>query len=116
METSGSLALCGGFLCLACHPPGQRKSLRRLSAPGGDKPLSQAERRQTVPPLPRRPSCPGTVLLARLLTQGSLLLSRVSEHRHTMKLISVTLMFLGSLAFLGADTARLDTSSQFRKK
>ncbi|XP_034350687.1 pro-adrenomedullin [Arvicanthis niloticus] len=33
-----------------------------------------------------------------------------------MKLVSITLMLLGSLAFLGADTARLDTSSQFRKK
>ncbi|XP_028623952.1 ADM [Grammomys surdaster] len=33
-----------------------------------------------------------------------------------MKLVSITLMLLGSLAFLGADTARLDTSLQFRKK
>ncbi|XP_011803014.1 PREDICTED: ADM isoform X3 [Colobus angolensis palliatus] len=33
-----------------------------------------------------------------------------------MKLVSVTLMYLGSLAFLGADTARLDVASQFRKK
>lgn len=33
-----------------------------------------------------------------------------------MKLVTVTLMFLGSFAFLGADTARLDASSQFRKK
>lgn len=42
--------------------------------------------------------------------------SRVSERRHRMKLVTVTLMFLGSFAFLGADTARLDASSQFRKK
>ncbi|EDM17863.1 adrenomedullin, isoform CRA_a [Rattus norvegicus] len=33
-----------------------------------------------------------------------------------MKLVSIALMLLGSLAVLGADTARLDTSSQFRKK
>lgn len=33
-----------------------------------------------------------------------------------MKLVSVALMYLGSLAFLGADTARLDVASQFRKK
>uniref|UniRef100_A0A8C9AK72 Adrenomedullin n=1 Tax=Prolemur simus TaxID=1328070 RepID=A0A8C9AK72_PROSS len=33
-----------------------------------------------------------------------------------MKLISVALMYLGSLAFLGADTARLDVASEFRKK
>ncbi|XP_050019357.1 pro-adrenomedullin [Alexandromys fortis] len=33
-----------------------------------------------------------------------------------MKLVTVTLMFLGSFAFLGADTARLEASSQFRKK
>ncbi|XP_051005188.1 pro-adrenomedullin [Acomys russatus] len=33
-----------------------------------------------------------------------------------MKLVSVVLMFLGSLAFLGVDAAQLDTSSQFRKK
>ena len=41
---------------------------------------------------------------------------RVSEHRHRMKLVSITLMLLGSLAFLGADTAGPDTPSQFRKK
>lgn len=51
-----------------------------------------------------------------LLTLGFLLLSRVSEHRYRMKLVSIALMLLGSLAVLGADTARLDTSSQFRKK
>ncbi|XP_012659512.1 ADM isoform X1 [Otolemur garnettii] len=33
-----------------------------------------------------------------------------------MKLISVALMYLGSLAFLGADAARLDVASEFRKK
>ncbi|XP_020024882.1 pro-adrenomedullin isoform X1 [Castor canadensis] len=33
-----------------------------------------------------------------------------------MKLVSIALMFLGSLAFLGADTARLDVASEFRKK
>ncbi|XP_021075155.1 ADM [Mus pahari] len=33
-----------------------------------------------------------------------------------MKLFSITLMLLGSLAFLGADTAGPDTPSQFRKK
>uniref|UniRef100_A0A2K6DMY3 Adrenomedullin n=1 Tax=Macaca nemestrina TaxID=9545 RepID=A0A2K6DMY3_MACNE len=33
-----------------------------------------------------------------------------------MKLVSVALMYLGSLAFLGAETARLDVASQFRKK
>lgn len=33
-----------------------------------------------------------------------------------MKLFSVILMFLGSLAFLGVDASLLDTSSQFRKK
>ncbi|XP_005075742.1 pro-adrenomedullin [Mesocricetus auratus] len=33
-----------------------------------------------------------------------------------MKLVTVTLMFLGSLAFLGADTAGIDAPSQFRKK
>lgn len=33
-----------------------------------------------------------------------------------MKLVSITLMLLGSLAFLGADTAGPDTPSQFRKK
>lgn len=33
-----------------------------------------------------------------------------------MKLVSVILMFLGSLAFLGADAAPPDASSQFRKK
>ncbi|KAL6068338.1 hypothetical protein STEG23_020168 [Scotinomys teguina] len=41
---------------------------------------------------------------------------RVSDRRYRMKLVTVTLMFLGSLAFLGVDTARLDASSQFRKK
>lgn len=33
-----------------------------------------------------------------------------------MKLIPVALLYLGSLAFLGADTARLDVASEFRKK
>nr|XP_004650929.2 pro-adrenomedullin [Jaculus jaculus] len=33
-----------------------------------------------------------------------------------MKLVSVALMLLGSLAVLGADTARLDVASGFRKK
>ncbi|ELV13383.1 ADM [Tupaia chinensis] len=33
-----------------------------------------------------------------------------------MKLVSVALMYLGSLAFLCADTARLDVASEFRKK
>ncbi|XP_004752023.1 pro-adrenomedullin isoform X2 [Mustela nigripes] len=33
-----------------------------------------------------------------------------------MKLVPVALMYLGSLAFLGADTARLDVASEFRKK
>lgn len=33
-----------------------------------------------------------------------------------MKLVSVALMFLGSLAFLGSDAARLDVASEFRKK
>ncbi|XP_048216966.1 pro-adrenomedullin [Perognathus longimembris pacificus] len=33
-----------------------------------------------------------------------------------MKLVSIALMLLGSLAFLGADAARLDVSSEFRKK
>ncbi|XP_075827991.1 pro-adrenomedullin [Microtus pennsylvanicus] len=33
-----------------------------------------------------------------------------------MKLVTVTLMLLSSFAFLGADTARLEASSQFRKK
>lgn len=34
----------------------------------------------------------------------------------SMKLVPVALMYLGSLAFLGADTARLDVASEFRKK
>ncbi|XP_054438252.1 pro-adrenomedullin [Pteronotus mesoamericanus] len=33
-----------------------------------------------------------------------------------MKLVPVALLYLGSLAFLGADTARLDVASEFRKK
>ncbi|XP_036905979.1 pro-adrenomedullin isoform X2 [Sturnira hondurensis] len=33
-----------------------------------------------------------------------------------MKLAPVALLYLGSLAFLGADTARLDVASEFRKK
>ncbi|XP_006873066.1 PREDICTED: ADM [Chrysochloris asiatica] len=33
-----------------------------------------------------------------------------------MKLVPVALVYLGSLAFLGADTARLDVASEFRKK
>ncbi|XP_029813209.1 ADM isoform X1 [Suricata suricatta] len=33
-----------------------------------------------------------------------------------MKLVPVALMYLGSLAFLGAETARLDVASEFRKK
>lgn len=33
-----------------------------------------------------------------------------------MKLVPVALMYLGSLAFLGADTARLDVAAEFRKK
>lgn len=33
-----------------------------------------------------------------------------------MKLVSIALLFLGSLAFLGADAARLDVASEFRKK
>lgn len=114
LETSGSLALCSGFLCLACHPPSECKSLWRLSVPGGDKQLDRAQCGQYPPPPPARPT--ETVQLARLLTLGSLLLSRVSEHRHRMKLVTVILLFLGSVAFLGADTARLDASSQFRKK
>lgn len=119
LETSGSLALYSGFLCLACHPHGQCKSLRRLSVPGGDKQVGPVESRHHHPQHThcRRPSCSTrTVQLTWLLTLGSLLLSRVSEHRHRMKLVTVTLMFLGSFAFLGADTARLEASSQFRKK
>lgn len=82
--------------------------------------MGPAESRHPPPPQHthcRRPSCPTwTVQLTWLLTRGYLLLSRISEHRHRMKLVTVTLMFLGSFAFLGADTARLDASSQFRKK
>ncbi|XP_076968370.1 pro-adrenomedullin isoform X2 [Tamandua tetradactyla] len=33
-----------------------------------------------------------------------------------MKLVPVALMYLGSLVFLGADTAPLDVASEFRKK
>ncbi|CAI9153066.1 unnamed protein product [Rangifer tarandus platyrhynchus] len=33
-----------------------------------------------------------------------------------MKLVPVALMYLGSLAFLGADAARLDVAAEFRKK
>lgn len=33
-----------------------------------------------------------------------------------MKLVAVALLYLGSLAFLGADSARLDVASEFRKK
>ncbi|XP_074129556.1 pro-adrenomedullin [Sminthopsis crassicaudata] len=33
-----------------------------------------------------------------------------------MHLVSVALIYLGSFAFLGADTARLDLASEFRKK
>lgn len=33
-----------------------------------------------------------------------------------MKLVPVALLYLGSLSFLGADTARLDVASEFRKK
>ncbi|KAK2493599.1 hypothetical protein MC885_001559 [Smutsia gigantea] len=33
-----------------------------------------------------------------------------------MKLIPVALLYLGSLAFIGADTARFDVASEFRKK
>lgn len=33
-----------------------------------------------------------------------------------MKLVPVALLYLSSLAFLGADTARLDVASEFRKK
>ncbi|KAM6159062.1 pro-adrenomedullin [Rhynchocyon petersi] len=33
-----------------------------------------------------------------------------------MKLLPVALIYLGSFAFLGADTARLDVASEFRKK
>ncbi|KAB1271928.1 ADM protein [Camelus dromedarius] len=33
-----------------------------------------------------------------------------------MKLVPVALMYLGSLAILGADTARLDVAAEFRKK
>uniref|UniRef100_F7GFU5 Uncharacterized protein n=1 Tax=Monodelphis domestica TaxID=13616 RepID=F7GFU5_MONDO len=33
-----------------------------------------------------------------------------------MQLVPVALIYLGSFAFLGADTARLDLASEFRKK
>ena len=33
-----------------------------------------------------------------------------------MKLVPVALMYLGSLIFLGVDTARLDVAAEFRKK
>ncbi|KAG8524237.1 ADM protein [Galemys pyrenaicus] len=47
--------------------------------------------------------------LPQLETQGL----RVATE---MKLVPVALLYLGSLAFLGADTARLDVASEFRKK
>lgn len=78
--------------------------------------MSQEERCQAAPPPAATPCAARIVPLAGLLTLSVLLLSRVSEYRRRMKLVSITLMLLGSLAFLGADTARLDTSSQFRKK
>lgn len=33
-----------------------------------------------------------------------------------MKLVPVALLYLGSLAFLGVDTARFDVAAEFRKK
>ena len=58
--TSGSLALRSGLPCRACHPLGGCKCRWRLSAPLGDKRLSQAERRLTLaaPGAPRSPPCP----------------------------------------------------------
>lgn len=51
----------------------------------------------------------GTHSRSSLLPQGLLIAAG-------MKLIPVALLYLGSLAFLGADTARLDVASEFRKK
>lgn len=89
-----------------------------VSAPGGDKRLNLAERvaETARSGAPARPLCPAwAVQQARVLMLVlSLLFQGLCIAR--MKLFSVALMFLGSLAFLGADTARLDVASEFKKK
>lgn len=107
-----------GLPCGACHPPGGCKCRWRLSAPGRDKGLSQAERGLSRPargPPHTLPAPPGAVLLT-LGPPPSLSPFQGLRIAASMKLVPVALLYLGSLAFLGADTARLDVASEFRKK
>lgn len=50
------------------------------------------------------------------LTLLSLSLPRGLRIAAGMKLVPVALLYLSSLAFLGADSAQLDVAAEFRKK
>lgn len=112
------LALRSGLPCRACHPLGGCKCRWRLSAPLGDKRLSQAECRLTLAAWgpPRSPPCPARRCMGPD-TQAPLffLLPQGLRIAAGMKLVPVALMYLGSLIFLGVDTARLDVAAEFER-
>lgn len=97
--------------------PGRRvqTSLAPLCAEGdkrqGKRGLNPPRRGPCPPFVPRPGGAAGPGAHARLF-----LLFQGLRFAAGMKLVSVALMYLGSLAFLGAETARLDVASQFRKK
>lgn len=106
-----------------CHPARGCNCNWRLSAPRGDKRLSEPGGVRAEPVLvqglparllyPRR-----TVQQAGVFTRGSslsLLLQGLC-FAAGMKLVPFALMYLGSLVFLGVETAPLDVASEFRKK
>lgn len=65
---------------------------------------------------PARPRCPARAVRRFRSSHSSPSLPRGLRIAAGMKLVPVALLCLGSLAFLGADTAQLDVASEFRKK
>lgn len=91
---------------------GECKCRWRLSAPGEISVRARQPRADAA-----RPRCPArAVRQVPELTLPSLSLPKGLRLAAGMKLVPVALLYLSSLAFLGADAAQLDVASEFRKK
>uniref|UniRef100_A0ABI7YF66 Pro-adrenomedullin n=7 Tax=Felidae TaxID=9681 RepID=A0ABI7YF66_FELCA len=93
-----SRTLSGFLVTLAGTAPALPPLVSHRGLDGGVLPVPERRLRLHLPDLGRSPPQQGLHIAAG------------------MKLVPVALMYLGSLAFLGADTARLDVASEFRKK
>lgn len=86
--------------------------LAPLCARGDKRPSQAAAGRRCPPSMPS----PGGAAGSRAHTPLSLSLPKGLRLAAGMKLVPVALLYLSSLAFLGADAAQLDVASEFRKK